>query len=77
MIYYFLLEEFTKQSLSKIVKPLILLWKVYLPFVQAISNLSFSYTAVQYVGVHTDGQNSRFLPGFAICDCQDTVKIIG
>lgn len=42
-----------------------------------ISNVSFSYTAVQYVGVQTDGQNSRFLPGFAICDCQDTVTIIG
>lgn len=44
---------------------------------QTISSGASSDTAIQYVGVKTDGQNSCFLPGYAICDCQDAVKIIG
>lgn len=50
---------------------LVLLLKV---FMQANSKMC-ARTPSMWV-LKTDGQRSRFLPGFAICDCQDTVNII-
>lgn len=50
---------------------LVLLLKV---FMQANSEMSAPPPSMRVL--KTDGQRSRFLPGFAICDCQDTVNII-